>query len=254
MIDIHCHILPGMDDGAKSAEESQAMVEAAVADGITHVVATPHANSHYYFDFEKVRQALQTLQEYAGNRLSLTTGCDFQMSPENLEDLRQAPERFCINQKDYLLMEFSEYSIPPAMDQSIHQLQLAGLRPIVTHPERNRILRDRPERLRQWIRQGCSSQVTAGSLTGLFGPAAQHEAERWMEEGLVHFVASDAHNVRGRPLRLRPAYDFVKKRFGETVAEALFVENPRAAWEGKPLPYVPEVKDPAPKRKRFFFF
>ncbi len=256
MIDLHCHILPGLDDGPPTADISLAMAESAIADGITHVVATPHANDEYSFDYARARQLCDELQALVGDRLTLATGCDFHLNPANLAALKEDASRFCLNQKDYLLVEFSAYAIPPAFDQTLHELQLAGLRPIVTHPERNGILRARPDRLRRWVRQRCYAQVTAGTLTGAFGPGARRDAIRWIELGLIHFAASDAHNLKGRPLLLRPAYDAVAQQFGEEKARALFIENPRAALEGRPLPHVPEVLDdsPAPRRKRFLFF
>ena len=146
MVDLHCHILPGIDDGAKTIEESLAMAETAIADGITHVVATPHASSEYSFDFARVRAARDDLQSRVGDRLQIATGCDFHLNPENVAALKTAPAQFCLNQKDYLLVEFNEFSIPPAMDQMLHHLHLAGLRPIVTHPERNGILRAQPSK------------------------------------------------------------------------------------------------------------
>jgi protein-tyrosine phosphatase len=256
MVDLHCHILPGLDDGPSSMEESQAMAESAVADGITHVVATPHSNERYLFEFAHVRQLRDELQEKVGNRLQIATGCDFHVNPENLAALRKDASSFCISQRNYLLLEFNEVSIPPAMDQALHDIQLSGLRLIVTHPERNSILRARPERLRDWVKRGCFGQVTAGSLTGVFGPVAQQISLNWIREGLIHFVASDAHNTRTRPLRLQPAYDVVVDQFGEEKAGALFFDNPLAAFEGRDLPHIPEVEDvvQSPKRKRFFFF
>ncbi len=256
MIDIHCHILPGLDDGAKTMEVALAMAEEAAADGITHVAATPHSSNEYHFDYPKVRDLCHELQMKIGEKLTLATGCDFHLDAENLAALRENAPRFCINQHDCLLVEFNEFSIPPAMDQTLHELQLAGLRPIITHPERNRILRAHPERLVQWVRRGCYLQVTAGALTGTFGESAQREAKKWIALGLVHFVASDAHNTRNRPLRLAAAYKAVAQSSGEEKARALFVENPRAAVDGRPLPHVPDVDENAfrPKRKRFFFF
>jgi protein-tyrosine phosphatase len=130
------------------------------------------------------------------------------------------------------------------------------LRPIVTHPERNAILQGQPGRLASWVRIGCFVQVTAGALTGDFGPKSKNDAMRWIGQGLVHFVASDAHNMRWRPFRLQPAYDAVRERFGDNTARALFVDNPLAAFEGRELPYVPGIaleEKPAPK-KRFLFF
>jgi len=255
MVDLHCHILPGLDDGAANMEESMAMAESAIADGITHVVATPHSSNKYFFDFAQVRELRDELQARVGDRLTIATGCDFHLNPENLEALRQEARRFCINQRDFLLLEFNEFSIPPSMDQTLHAIQLAGVQPVITHPERNRILRARPERLKKWVRLGCFAQVTGGALTGGFGAGAQQDALRWIGEGLIHFVASDAHNTRTRLLRLEPAYNVVEHQFGQEKARALFQDNPLAALEGRQLPYVPELEDELPpRRKRFFFF
>jgi protein-tyrosine phosphatase len=174
-------------------------------------------------------------------RLIFATGCDFHMSFENLQEIQGDGARFTINQKNYLLIEFADYSIPASMDQALHQLQLAGLCPIVTHPERNPLIRARPDRLFGWLRQGCYAQVTAQSLHGKWGEAAQQRAEEWLSAGAVHFVASDAHNVSTRPLRLKETYELLAKAHGEEMARALLVENPLAAFEGRALPYVPEV-------------
>ena len=256
MVDLHCHILPGLDDGPATMEESMTMAQSAIADGITHVVATPHSSSRYFFDFSHIRQLRDELQTKVGTRLKIASGCDFHLNPENLESLRKDARPFCINQRDYLLVEFSEFSIPPVMDQTLHEIQLSGVQPVITHPERNGILRARPERLKKWVRLGCFAQVTGGALTGVFGTGAQQDAVRWIGEGLIHFVASDAHNTRSRPLRLQPAYNVVVDRFGEEKARALFHDNPLAAFEGRQLPHVPEIEEeaPAPRRKRFFFF
>jgi protein-tyrosine phosphatase len=219
------------------------------------VVATPHASTGYPFDFARVRAARDDLQSRLGDRLHLATGCDFHLNPENLAALRTSPAQFCINQKDYLLVEFNEFSIPPAMDQALHHLQLAGLRPVITHPERNGILRAQPERLLRCVRTGCYGQITAGSLLGAFGSGAKSDSIAWIAQGLIHFVSSDAHNTTSRPLQLHPAFEFVRSQFGEKTAQALFVDNPLAAFEGRTLPYMPEAAErPAGRRKRFFFF
>jgi protein-tyrosine phosphatase len=254
MIDLHCHILSGMDDGAKSVQESLAMAETAIADGITHVVATPHASNEYRFDFAAVRRVAAELQNALGDRLKLATGCDFHLSPENVAALKRSAAPFCIHQKDYLLVELNEFSIPPAVDQTLYEIQLAGLRPIITHPERNSIIRTQPERLEKWVRNGCYAQVTGGSLFGTFGPGAIETSRAWIARGLVHFVASDAHNLAGRPHKLRAAYDAVSSEFGREKAEALFVTNPLAAFEGRPLPHLPEILEEPPKKKRFLLF
>jgi protein-tyrosine phosphatase len=260
MVDIHCHILPGLDDGADTLETSIQMAESAIADGITHVVATPHANSHYKFDPEIICRHRDELQAAVGNRLKLATGCDFHLNFENLQDLEKNPRKYTINQKNYLLVEFAEFSIPPSMDDTMHHLHLIGLSPIITHPERNAMLRTKPERMYRWLHQGSYVQITAQSLLGRFGNSAQECAEQLLDEDRVHFVASDAHNLKGRPLQLRAAFDAVAERRGEHVAQALFRDNPLAAFEGRKLPYEPEHLDPNAqptkfrKRKRFIFF
>ncbi len=266
MVDIHCHILPNLDDGAESFEVACAMAESAIADGITHVVGTPHANSHFPFVPELVKERRDELQARFEGRLTLATGCDFHLSYDNLQEIRHDAERFTLNQKGYLLVEFADYSIPSSLDQALHELQLAGLRPIVTHPERNPLIRAQPERLFRWLQQGCYVQITAQSLFGKWGKAAQETAEEWLDKGAVHFLASDAHNTTSRPLRLREAFDYVAKTRGESVAEALLVNNPRAVFDGLPLPYVPELPEesagensgktsgkPGGRRKRFWF-
>jgi len=257
VIDIHCHILPGLDDGPDSSDISMAMAEMAIADGITHVIGTPHAHPEFPFDPAAIRERRDELQRLLGDRLILATGCDFHLSFENLEDIRTQPSRYTLNQKNYLLVEFADFSIPPSLDQALHQLQLAGLVPIVTHPERNPLIRAQPERLFKWLQQGCYAQVTAQSLLGKFGRAAQESSRGWLAQGAVHFVASDAHNTTSRPLRLKETFDWVAKEHGENVAQALFVDNPLAAFEGRPLPFVPEPNDGSrgsKQKKRFWLF
>lgn len=263
MVDIHCHILPGLDDGAESFEIALAMADMAIDDGITHVIGTPHASPAHCYDPELVKQRRDQLQARFEGRLILATGCDFHLSFENLQDIQKDPTRYTLNQKTYLLVEFADYSIPPALDQVLHQLQLAGSHPVITHPERNPLIRLQPERLFRWIKQGCYVQLTAQSLFGRFGKAAQEITEEWLEAGAVHFLASDAHNLTSRPLRLKEAFDQVARTRGEKVAKALLVENPMAAFEGRALPYVPELAENvglrsgagAPRRrKRFWFF
>lgn len=263
MIDIHCHILPDLDDGSDSLETSLKMAEMAIQDGVTHVIGTPHANNNYPFVPKLISSRRDELQARLGERLLVGTGCDFHLSYENFEALREEPARFTLNQKNYLLVEFANFSVPASLDQTLHQLQLLGLHPIITHPERNPLIRADWERLWGWLRQGCFVQVTAQSLTGGFGERAQTAAETLLDSNAIHFIASDAHNLTSRPLRLKPAYDLVAENKGVEIAQALFEENPRAAFEGRPLPFLPafpEVKSSrvqgrsAGRRKRFWFF
>jgi protein-tyrosine phosphatase len=261
MIDIHCHILPKLDDGPETMEMSLQMAEMAIEEGVTHLIGTPHSNSRWTFNLEANKRLRDELQSHFGGRLTIGTGCDFHLSFENLQAIREDRTRFTLNQRNYLLVEFADFSIPPALDQALHELQLEGITPIVTHPERNPLIRTNPDRLFKWLQQGCYAQVTAQSVMGKFGRSAQEAAQKWLAAGAFHFIASDAHNVSSRPLRLRDTYAHVSQVYGEEMARALMVDNPLAAFEGRPLPYVPnlETDDSADawkprKKKRFFFF
>ncbi len=259
MVDIHCHLLPGLDDGPETLEQALEMAEMAIADGITHVVATPHANARYPFVPELIQQRQDEIQTRVAGRLTILTGCDFHLSYENLQDLAQHQEKYTVNGNGYLLLEFAEFSIPPKMDLTLHRMQLDGITPVVTHPERNRLLRGRHSPLDDWIRRGCYVQVTAASFLGRFGDEAREAVEAWLASDRIHFIATDAHNTTGRPPQLRAAYQRVAElREDEAVAKALFEENPLAAIGGRALPYAPEL--PAGKlprkarKKRFGFF
>ena len=260
MVDIHCHILPALDDGAKSFDEALKMAEMAIEDGITQVVATPHSNSEYRFDFNVVRDRRNELQAKLGDRLRLATGCDFHLSMENLEAIRDCPANYTINQRRYLLIEFADFAIPPTMEGTLKSLQFLGLSLIITHPERNPLIRAQPQRLKRWVQQGCYVQVTAQSLLGRWGEPARKQAEALLEQKMVHFFASDAHNTVQRPLRLKEAYGVVAERWGQSLAQSLFRDNPLAAFEGRELPYKPALttvadqRSPVRRRKRFIFF
>ncbi|HMD30991.1 MAG TPA: CpsB/CapC family capsule biosynthesis tyrosine phosphatase [Candidatus Acidoferrales bacterium] len=254
MVDIHCHLLPGLDDGPETMEESVEMAEMAMADGITHIVATPHANDVYEYDDERNRALCRELAGKLDGRLQLSTGCDFHLSFDNLEAAAVSPKRFTINQTNYLLIEFADFALPPFLDETLARLQEAGLKLIITHPERNPLLRTKQERLRGWIESGCYVQVTAHALVGRFGSAAERSALGLLDRNWVHFVSSDAHNILGRPPRLRRTFEFVSARRGPEVAQALFHDNPLAVWNGEPLPWAPEPgPTPAPSALRRFF-
>jgi len=167
-------------------------------------------------------------------------GCDFHLSFENLRDIEANKTKYTLNHKDYLLVEFADFSIPPNIDDTLHTLQLAGLQLIVTHPERNALIRQQPERLVAMDAPTLLRAVDRTIAAGTLRRETCRIAEKWLAEDRVHFFASDAHDLKGRPLLLREAYDVVAKRRGENVAKALFEENPLAVFEGRPLPYRPD--------------
>jgi protein-tyrosine phosphatase len=239
MVDIHCHILPEVDDGASSWEIAEEMCRMAAADGIEHIVATPHANYEYPYDREQNAAALERLRGLLGDSVSLSLGCDFHLSYDNVTDALAHPERYTIEGGGYLLIELSDYSIPPTWADTLLQLCQAGLRPVLTHPERNALLQMRPEDILQWAEAGCIMQVTANSLTGRWGERALRVAQMMLSHDAVHVIASDAHDTRDRPPILSLARDAVAHWLDPELARILVDDNPRAMVEGKELPYFP---------------
>jgi protein-tyrosine phosphatase len=236
MIDIHHHLLFGLDDGSKDIETSVAMAEMAAADGITHIVCTPHANSQYKFDPAVNQQKLEELRARLDNKITLGLGCDFHLSFENIQDALKNPAKYTINHKQYLLVEFPDLAIPQQMNDVFYEFLVAGIQPIITHPERNLTIQKNPRRLDEWIERGCLVQVTASSLTGRFGRLAASFSRTLLEENKVHFLATDAHNLQSRPPHLKEAFYHVAKQYGAETAERLCVSNPHAAFFGEHLP------------------
>ena len=241
MVDIHSHIIPEVDDGPKSWEDAEAMCRMAIADGVEHMVATPHSNDRYHYDREYLSQTLEHLQQRIGRELRLSLGCDFHLSYENVQDALQRPERYTIEGTKYLLVELNNYSVPPSVSDSLMRLADRGMTPILTHPERNPILQRSPQRILEWAAAGIVVQVTASAFNGLWGERVQRSAHWLLENNAVHVLASDAHDTARRVPGLSTARDAVAEISGQEVAQALVDGNPRAIVNGNPLPYFPPV-------------
>jgi len=239
VVDLHHHLLPGLDDGAPDLGTSIKMARMAAEESITHVVCTPHANSRYRFDPAQIAAAVARLREAladAGIRLVLGTGCDFHLSYDNVRDALENPHRYTVNGGEYLLIELPDYALPPTLEETFYSLRLGGMTPILTHPERNPSLQQDASRLANWVRDGMLTQVTAASVTGMMGRKAQKLAERLLADRWVHFIATDAHNVSTRPPQMRAARDHIASRFGEEYAQRLCTENPQAVFDNRHLP------------------
>jgi protein-tyrosine phosphatase len=235
MVDIHCHILPGIDDGAKSWEMTAEMCRIAAGDGVAHIVATPHANLRFSYDRQRYTQMLGELHDAADGQLMFTLGCDFHFSYENIQDALEHPGRYTIGDTQYLLIEFSDYGIPPNVRQEVFALRSRGIVPIVTHPERNQMLLKKPEMVLSLVELGCLTQVTADAVTGVWGKRSQSMVKWLLERDAVHVVASDAHDpVRRKPV-LSEARDAIATLAGAEVAESLVLHNPMAIVEGRSL-------------------
>lgn len=240
MIDIHSHILPEVDDGPKSWDVSVEMCRIAAADGITHIVATPHSNDRYHFDFDYLTHLVQHLQELIGHSPRLVLGCDFHLSYDNLQSVLAHPERYTIASSRYLLVELSDFSIPVQVADCFLKLGDLGVTAVITHPERNAILRQSPQRVIEWVELGCAVQITANALTGFWGPRVARVATWLLEHEAVHVIASDAHDAKHRVPVLSEARDAAAEICGAEIARALVETNPGAILSGQPLPYSPK--------------
>ena len=244
MVDIHCHLLPGIDDGAKSWEISKEMCRIAADDGIRHIVCTPHANDEYHYNRTQHQELLRQVKNLVGDMIDLSLGCDFHFSFENIQAVLQNPREFCIAEGPYLLVEFSDYALAPNTEQNLVQLMDRGIRPVITHPERNMIMQRKPEMILDMAKLGCVIQITANSITGHWGEGPKKTSTWLLNKKAVHVVSSDAHDTKHRPPILSKARQFLRDEYGEYIADSLVSQNPAAIVAGDDLPYFPE-----PKRK-----
>ncbi len=251
MIDIHHHLLFGLDDGARDLEMSCAMVDLAVANGITHIACTPHSNDRWKYDPEVNREKLAAIESCAGGRVKLGLGCDFHLSYDNIQDQFRHMSKYTINGLNYLLVEFPDYGIQSTIGETLYEFVAGGVVPIITHPERNATLQAKPEMMWDWISSGCVVQVTAGSLLGRFGSRAEAAAHQLLRRKWVHLLASDAHNLTSRPPNLGDGHQALVKDYGQEIADRLCIHNPRAVFYGEAMPPQPEPdsvnEEPEPK-------
>jgi protein-tyrosine phosphatase len=234
LIDLHCHLLPGVDDGSKNLAMSLEMARMACADGITTVVCTPHILPTVYEnkgpDIKSGVTLLQQEISEAGIRLRLLSGADVHIVPDlvcGLHDGRILP----LAGSRYLLLEPPHHVMPPQFDDCIFRLQSAGYVAILTHPERLSWIEPQYASIRRMVEKGLWIQLTAGSLTGRFGQGARYWAERMLDEGLCHVVATDAHNTSTRPPHLARAKALVEQRLGAAEADNIFRLRPSGVIE-----------------------
>jgi protein-tyrosine phosphatase len=176
-------------------------------------------------------------------------GCDFHLSATNIEDALLHPTKYAINHRSYILVEFSDFLIPPTSVEIFRRMQSTGMIPVITHPERNQLLQSDPEQIEEWVENECLIQITAQSFLGRFGKRAKDFADHMMKAGSVHFVATDAHDPEDRAPILSEAYHYVSDTYGRGQAERLFVTNPKAALTGDAL----EWFEPEPTKRRKWY-
>lgn len=242
MIDIHSHILPGIDDGAKNQAEMLEMAREAVEDGITAIIATPHhRNGSYNNPGEQVKNLVSIANQtfkIEGIPLTLHPGQEVRIYEDLLADLKREELLYLGERSRYLLLELPSHSVPPRMEHLIYDLLLLGIRPIIPHPERNSAIREQPNLLYRMVKAGAASQVTAGSLTEAFGKSIQKFCHSLLDHNLVHLIASDAHHTGIRGPKLSAAYKELERLGGYSLARDLR-ENAEKILSGQEL-YIDE--------------
>jgi protein-tyrosine phosphatase len=242
LIDIHHHCLPGVDDGPRDWAEAVDLCAMARDEGIETIVATPHVLRGRWQNTSRIKleTLAATLREKTGDNPRILLGSEYFFAHDMTEVLRTNGGIIPLAGSRYILVEFAANAIPPMIEQPFYHVQLDGWTPIIAHPERNTVFQSKPELLARLISLGARTQVTYDSVTGQFGAEAQKAALEWIAAGLVHIMATDAHNTTRRPPRVREAIERVREVAGTEVAEHLTRSNPAAVIEGRGLVWEPE--------------
>ena len=252
MIDLHCHILPGIDDGSRSLDMSLEMARMAVDDGITMIACTPHIYPGLYMnDTAGITAARDQLQREFDDRaipLKLTIGADVHLVPGLLDGLRAGTVP-TLHGTRYLLLEPSHHVAPPHFEDSVFRLVAEGYVPVITHPERLTWVEDHYPVFCRLVRQGAWMQLTAASLTGVFGARAKYWSERFLGDGMTHILATDAHSNGRRCPRMSQAREIAERMLGRDEAELLVRGRQECILRNELPSAVPPLPDVEPRRE-----
>lgn len=244
MIDLHCHLLPGIDDGAPDLEVSLAMARIAADDGITVTACTPHIMPGVYDntggDIKRRIEELSGHLAEAGIEMRLVCGADTHISPDLNQGFKDGRIP-TLNDTRYFLFEPPHHVAPPRLEYAVFDTMAAGYYPIITHPERLHWIEDHYDTMTKLARSGAWMQLTCGSITGNFGKRPQYWAERMLDEGLVHILATDAHNLRNRMPVMSKARDLVAERLGEQAAIDMVLTRPLGVLDNIAPDKMPET-------------
>lgn len=258
MIDLHSHILPGIDDGAPDLDTSLKMARQAVDGGTNIMACTPHIYPGMYMNeatgIAAGMEVLQTALDQAGIALKLVQGADVHLVPEVLEGLKSGRIP-TLNRSRYFLLEPSHHVAPPRFEDSVFEMMAAGYVPVITHPERLVWIETHYPKFVSLVHQGAWMQLTAGAILGKFGKRARYWSERMLDEGLVHIVSSDAHTTGMRNPNMADAREALVRRLGEAAANQLLLERPAAILldmpphEVLPVPALSQQGPPSTNRR-----
>lgn len=237
-VDIHCHLVPGIDDGSQSWDETLAMARMAVADGIGTIVVTPHQLGNFAHNHgDLIRSRTVELQQFLDRHevpLQVLPGGDVRIEAGLVGKIRRGEVMSLADHRRHVLLELP-HELYVSLDRLLSELASSSMVGILSHPERNLGILSRPAVVAPLVAAGCLMQVTAGSLLGAFGAQVQKFSESLLDDGLVHFISTDAHGPKSRRPLLRQAFDRVAKRVGLDAAKDMFCHNPSCVARGVDL-------------------
>jgi protein-tyrosine phosphatase len=253
VIDIHSHILPGLDDGASDIHEALRMCDIAISEGIRTIVATPHTlNGIYENGREDILRATARLKEAIREKamdIDVLPGSDTHLDVRLPEMLRQQKALTINDNQRFLLLELPSFFIAEHVGRQVIELNHLGITPIISHPERNVTLREDMNIIHDLIRAGALLQITADSITGKFGRAAEKSAFKILESDMAHILATDAHNATSRPPAPSAALEIIKREIGAERTRGMVLDIPECIIKGS----MPFVRKPLRKKTRSFF-
>ncbi|KRL27198.1 tyrosine-phosphatase protein [Limosilactobacillus frumenti DSM 13145] len=255
MVDLHCHLLPGIDDGSKNMGISLQLAREAVENGITHALLTPHHMNGRFVNHKQdvIQLTDQFRQQLASHNIPLTVfpGQEVRINGGLIEALDKDDILFADEGNRYLMLEFPDDDVPHYASQMIFELQQRGITPVIVHPERNTKIIAHPELLYELLQKGCLSQITASSYVGTFGKKVANFSQRLIANGQGYVFASDAHDLPGRKYEMRQAFGKMSQEFGRSLAEQ-YADNARSIINGEDV--LSNDIRPLKKKKKFWLF
>ena len=256
MVDLHCHLLPGVDDGSKSMAISLRLAREATENGVTHALLTPHHMNGRYVNHKQdvIRETAEFQKQLQEHDIPLTVfpGQEVRINGNLLEALDNDDILFADEGNRYLMLEFPDDDVPHYTNRMIFDLQQRGITPVIVHPERNTMIMAKPDLLYGLLEKGCLSQITASSYVGTFGKKVERFSRQLIEAGQGYLFASDAHDLPGRKYEMRQAFEKLQHEFGKNLVDQ-YQQNARSIINGENLS-LNDIRKIKKKKKRFWLF
>lgn len=257
IIDLHSHLIPGVDDGAKTIEQSIELASQAVDEGVEHMVLTPHHRNGKYINYKAdVLEAENTLQEaykQANVNLKVYASQEIRLTDKFLDDLYNGELLSLDAAGNYYLIEFPSDRVPSNAKQVLQELIDDGITPVIAHPERNHELSSNLNLLYELVHMGCLTQITTSSYSGYYSETLVANSQQMIQHNLTHILASDVHHMKHRPMNVQVAFKRLEKEYGQEAAQYI-KDNARDIFNGDPVIKRKPIEPEKPRKKRFGLF